>query len=148
MAVTALLTTLSRLLFIDVDWDRDEMLFHFLDASDPPAIRASLARLYDRYQRHVFRERGLMHPLMMVIATVWLAGLLATILVLAIVTRSMLTRILVLDVLTLLLIALAHPGRRAGGVRDRARRGAGPRAAVVRRDPRGSPLYRRGGLFG
>jgi multisubunit Na+/H+ antiporter MnhE subunit len=55
VAVTALLTTLSPgSFFIDVDWDRDEMLFHFLDASDPPAIRASLARLYDRYQRHVF----------------------------------------------------------------------------------------------
>jgi multisubunit Na+/H+ antiporter MnhF subunit len=89
-----------------------------------------------------------MHPLMMVIATVWLAGLLATVLVLAIVTRSMLTRILVLDVLTLLLIAAlalvaAQPG--FGTALDAALVLAllsfvGTLAAVR--------FYRRGGLFG
>jgi multisubunit Na+/H+ antiporter MnhE subunit len=55
VAVTALVTTISPgSFFIDADWERGEMLFHFLDASDPDAIRRDLAHVYQRYQRHVF----------------------------------------------------------------------------------------------
>jgi multicomponent Na+:H+ antiporter subunit E len=55
IAVTALVTTISPgSYFLGVDWEHDEMVFHFLDASDPDAIRADRERLYDRYQRHVF----------------------------------------------------------------------------------------------
>ena len=55
IAVTALVTTISPgSYFLGVDWEHDQMVFHFLDASDPDAIRADLGRLYHRYQRHVF----------------------------------------------------------------------------------------------
>jgi multisubunit Na+/H+ antiporter MnhE subunit len=55
IAVTALVTTMSPgSYFIGVDSEQDAMLFHFLDASDPDAIRRDLARFYRRYQRHVF----------------------------------------------------------------------------------------------
>jgi multicomponent Na+:H+ antiporter subunit F len=45
------------------------------------------------------------HPVLLAIATIWIAALLGILLVLAIVTRSALTRILALDTLTLMLIA-------------------------------------------
>ena len=55
VVATALITSLSPgSYFIGVDWERGEMLFHFLDASDPDAIRRDLARFYRRYQRHIF----------------------------------------------------------------------------------------------
>jgi multicomponent Na+:H+ antiporter subunit E len=55
IAVTALVTTLSPgAYFIGVDWDRQLMLFHFLDASDPEQTRRSVAQFYERYQRRVF----------------------------------------------------------------------------------------------
>jgi multicomponent Na+:H+ antiporter subunit E len=55
IAVTALVTTISPgSYFLGVDWEHDQMVFHFLDASEPEAIRADLARFYHRYQRHVF----------------------------------------------------------------------------------------------
>jgi multisubunit Na+/H+ antiporter MnhE subunit len=55
VAVTALLVTLAPgSVFVDVDWDRQVMLFHLLDASDPDATRATIARFYERYQRAVF----------------------------------------------------------------------------------------------
>jgi multicomponent K+:H+ antiporter subunit E/multicomponent Na+:H+ antiporter subunit E len=55
IAVTALVTTLSPgSYFLGVDWEHEQMVFHFFDASDPDAIRADRERLYDRYQRHVF----------------------------------------------------------------------------------------------
>lgn len=55
VAVTALVVSLSPgSYFIGVDWERDLMYFHFLDASDPETIRRDLARFYQRYQRHVF----------------------------------------------------------------------------------------------
>lgn len=55
IAVSALATTLSPgTVFVDVDWDRRDMLLHVIDASDPDAVRAALARFYDRYQRRVF----------------------------------------------------------------------------------------------
>jgi multisubunit Na+/H+ antiporter MnhE subunit len=55
IAVTALVTTLAPgSYFIGVDWQRQVMLFHFLEASDPDAIRRSLAYAYERYQSRVF----------------------------------------------------------------------------------------------
>jgi multisubunit Na+/H+ antiporter MnhE subunit len=55
IAVTALVTTLAPgSYFISVDWDRQEMLFHFLEASDPDEIRRTMAHSYERYQRAVF----------------------------------------------------------------------------------------------
>ncbi len=55
IAVSALATTLSPgSVFIDVDRDRQELLLHVIDASDPDASRARLQRFYDRYQRRVF----------------------------------------------------------------------------------------------
>jgi multisubunit Na+/H+ antiporter MnhE subunit len=55
IAVTALVTTISPgSYFLGVDWERDQMLFHFLDASDPDAIRDHLRQFYHRYQRRVF----------------------------------------------------------------------------------------------
>jgi multisubunit Na+/H+ antiporter MnhE subunit len=55
VAVTALVTTISPgSYFVDVDWEHNQMVFHFLDASDPDAIRADRARFYQRYQRQVF----------------------------------------------------------------------------------------------
>ncbi len=46
-----------------------------------------------------------MHPVLLAVATIWIAALLGILLVLAIVTCSALTRILALDTLTLILIA-------------------------------------------
>jgi multisubunit Na+/H+ antiporter MnhE subunit len=55
IAVTALVTTLAPgSYFIGVDWSRQVMLFHFLEASDPEAIRRAMAHAYERYQRAVF----------------------------------------------------------------------------------------------
>ena len=55
VAVTALVTSLSPGSYlIGVDWEERVILFHFLNASDPDAVRHKLARFYDRYQRHVF----------------------------------------------------------------------------------------------
>lgn len=55
VAVTALLVTLAPgSVLVDVDWERKMMLFHLLDASDPDATRATVARFYERYQRAVF----------------------------------------------------------------------------------------------
>lgn len=55
IAVSALATTLSPgTVFVDVDRERGDMLLHVIDASDPDAVRESLQRFYDRYQRRVF----------------------------------------------------------------------------------------------
>jgi multicomponent Na+:H+ antiporter subunit E len=55
IAVTALVTTLAPgSYFIGVDWERQVMLFHFLEAGDPDAIRRSMAHSYERYQSRVF----------------------------------------------------------------------------------------------
>ena len=55
IAVTALVTTLAPgSFFIGVDWEREVMLFHFLEAADPDAIRGSMAHFYQRYQSRVF----------------------------------------------------------------------------------------------
>jgi multicomponent Na+:H+ antiporter subunit E len=55
VAVSALATTLSPgSVLVDVDWERRDLLVHVIDASDPDAVRARLARFYDRYQRRVF----------------------------------------------------------------------------------------------
>jgi multicomponent Na+:H+ antiporter subunit F len=47
-----------------------------------------------------------MHPIVLAAATLWIAGLLAVVLVRVITTPSTLTRILALDTLSMLLIAL------------------------------------------
>jgi multisubunit Na+/H+ antiporter MnhE subunit len=55
VVVTALVTTISPgSVLLELDWDRRIMRFHAIDASDPDAFRASLANLYQRFQRHVF----------------------------------------------------------------------------------------------
>ena len=55
VAVTGLLIGLSPgSLLLDVDPERQAMLFHVIDASDPDAVRAHLDRFYQRYQRRVF----------------------------------------------------------------------------------------------
>ncbi len=55
VAVTSWLITLAPgSVLVDVDWERGVMLFHLLDASDPDATRATVARFYERYQRAVF----------------------------------------------------------------------------------------------
>jgi multisubunit Na+/H+ antiporter MnhE subunit len=54
IAVTALVTTVAPgSYFIRVDWDRQVMLFHFLDARDRDRIRRELERSYSRYLRRV-----------------------------------------------------------------------------------------------
>jgi multisubunit Na+/H+ antiporter MnhE subunit len=55
VAVWALSITISPGSFpVEFDWDKRIMLVHFLDASDPDAIRAEQLRFYRRYQRRVF----------------------------------------------------------------------------------------------
>lgn len=55
VVVTAFVETLSPgSVLVDLDWDRREMLFHFVDASDPVAIRDRLERFYNHYQKPVF----------------------------------------------------------------------------------------------
>jgi len=53
--VTGITTSLSPgSIVLDVDWDRNLMLVHVIDASDPDQIRSDMQELYDRYQRKVF----------------------------------------------------------------------------------------------
>lgn len=55
VAVTGLLVGLSPgSLLLDVDTERQVMLFHVIDAGDPDAVRTQLDRFYQRYQRRVF----------------------------------------------------------------------------------------------
>lgn len=55
VAATALAVTLSPgEVFVDVDWEREVMLLHVLDASDPDAVRRHHAAFYERHQRAVF----------------------------------------------------------------------------------------------
>ncbi len=55
VAATALAITLSPgEVFIDVDWERDVLLVHVLDASEPDATRRRYAAFYERHQRGVF----------------------------------------------------------------------------------------------
>ena len=57
IAVTALVTTLAPgSYFIGVDWQREVMLFHFLEAGDPDAIRRSVAHAYGATSRGCFRN--------------------------------------------------------------------------------------------
>ncbi|MGH2562429.1 MAG: Na+/H+ antiporter subunit E [Thermomicrobiales bacterium] len=54
VAVFGIATTLSPgSVLVDVDWSEGTMLYHVLDASDPDAIRAQFAWLYERWQRRV-----------------------------------------------------------------------------------------------
>ena len=55
IAVSALLATLSPGEFlVDVDRERDVLLFHVIDASDPEAVRRRHDHFYRRWQRPVF----------------------------------------------------------------------------------------------
>lgn len=55
VAVTAWAVTLSPgSILIDVDWERQEMLFHFIDATEPEKLRNKLEVFYQDYQRPVF----------------------------------------------------------------------------------------------
>jgi multicomponent Na+:H+ antiporter subunit E len=55
VAVTGLLAGLSPgSMLVEVDSQRQAMLFHVIDASDPDAVRDHLDRFYQRYQRRVF----------------------------------------------------------------------------------------------
>lgn len=55
VAATALAVTLSPgEVFVDLDWERQVLLLHVLDATDPEAVRRHHAAFYDRYQRLVF----------------------------------------------------------------------------------------------
>ena len=54
-AVTGLASSLSPgSVLVDIDWERRDLLFHVIDASDPDGLRARQQRFYDRYQRRVF----------------------------------------------------------------------------------------------
>ena len=54
IAATGVLTALSPgSLLLEVDEQRGVLLFHVIDASDPDAVRARLARFYERHQRRV-----------------------------------------------------------------------------------------------
>ncbi len=55
IAVAAYALTLSPgEVLITVDWDRQVMLVHTIDASHPEAVRKRHERLYERYQSRVF----------------------------------------------------------------------------------------------
>lgn len=55
VAVTGLLAGLSPgSMLVEVDPERQAMLFHVIDAHEPDAVRNHLNRFYQRYQRRVF----------------------------------------------------------------------------------------------
>jgi multisubunit Na+/H+ antiporter MnhE subunit len=55
VAVTGLLAGLSPgSMLVEVDPQRQAMLFHVIDAHDPDTVRDHLDRFYRRYQRRVF----------------------------------------------------------------------------------------------
>lgn len=55
VVVTGITTSLAPgSILLDVDWGRNLMLVHVIDASNPDQIRADMQELYDRYQRKVF----------------------------------------------------------------------------------------------
>lgn len=55
VAISALATTLSPgSVLLEIDWERRDLVFHFIDVSDPDRLRERFERFYDRYQRKVF----------------------------------------------------------------------------------------------
>lgn len=55
VAMTAWAMTLSPgSVLIDVDWERQVMLFHFIDATEPDELRKKIQDFYRNYQRPVF----------------------------------------------------------------------------------------------
>jgi len=55
ISVTALVMTLSPGAFlVEVDWEREVMLMHVIDATDPEGIRRSHEEFYRRHQKKVF----------------------------------------------------------------------------------------------
>lgn len=49
-----LLTFTPGSVLVDLDWNKREMLFHFIDATNPDQIRERYQNFYDKYQRHLF----------------------------------------------------------------------------------------------
>lgn len=49
-----LLTITPGSVLVGLDWKKREMLFHFLDATNPNRIRERYHDFYDKYQRHLF----------------------------------------------------------------------------------------------
>ena len=55
VVVTGVTTSLAPgSILLDVDWQRNMMLIHVIDASDPDQVRAHMQELYDGYQRKVW----------------------------------------------------------------------------------------------
>ena len=55
VVVTAWAVTLSPgSVLIDVDWERQVMLFHVIDATEPDKLRQRIQVFYERYQRLIF----------------------------------------------------------------------------------------------
>lgn len=55
VAVSALCTTLSPGTFlVDVDWEKNVMLIHAIDASDPDEVRRDHQEFYEKWQSKVF----------------------------------------------------------------------------------------------
>ena len=55
VAISAICTTLSPGTFlVDVDWERDVMLIHSIDASDPDEVREDHQEFYRKWQSKVF----------------------------------------------------------------------------------------------
>jgi len=55
VAISALATTLSPgSVLIEIDWERGDLVYHFIDAAEPDRVRERVQRFYDRYQRRVF----------------------------------------------------------------------------------------------
>ncbi|MDQ4077321.1 MAG: Na+/H+ antiporter subunit E [Chloroflexota bacterium] len=55
VAVSGIALTLSPGSYlVDIDWERDIMLYHVLDATEPEQIREKYEAFYQRYQRRVF----------------------------------------------------------------------------------------------
>lgn len=55
VAISALATTLSPgSVLLEIDWERRDLVFHFIDVSDPELLRERFERFYTRYQRRVF----------------------------------------------------------------------------------------------
>lgn len=55
VTITAWAITLSPgSVLIDVDWERQVMLFHFIDATEPDKLREKIQTFYERNQRSIF----------------------------------------------------------------------------------------------
>lgn len=48
-----IVTVAPGTLLVDIDWRSERMIVHTMDASDPDGVRASIQRMYHRYQKPV-----------------------------------------------------------------------------------------------